>query len=136
MAFLNWGPNFSVGVAAFDREHQGLMAIINELHDKMQSGQGKEVVGAIVKRLIDYTIRHFEHEEVELKKHGYPQLRDHQAQHDALKQKVSEFHNRLTIGYNGLITIEMLRFLKSWLETHIQQEDKAYGLFLNGKGVR
>ena len=136
MAFLNWGPHLSVGVAAFDREHQGLIAIINELHDKMQAGQGKDVLAGLLKRLIDYTINHFEHEELELKNHAYPQLRDHQAQHAALRQKVREFHNRLTIGYNGLIAVEMLRFLKSWLETHIQQEDRAYGRYLNGEGIR
>jgi hemerythrin-like metal-binding protein len=136
MAFLNWNPGFSVGVNTFDQEHKGLIALINELHDKMHAGQGKEVLGAILKKLIDYTVRHFEHEEIELKRHGYPQLREHQAQHDKLKQKVTEFHNRLTIGYNGLIAIETLKFLKSWLEQHIQQEDKAYGRFLNSKGVR
>jgi hemerythrin-like metal-binding protein len=136
MAFLNWGPHLSVGVAAFDQEHQGLVAIINELHDKMQSGQGKDVLGGLLKRLIDYTITHFEHEESALKQHGYPLLREHQAQHQALKTRVTEFHNRLSIGYNGLITVEMLRFLRSWLEQHIRQEDRAYGRYLNSKGIR
>lgn len=136
MAFLNWTGDFSVGVAAFDREHMGLIAIINELHENMQAGQGKDVVGTVIKKLIDYTGRHFEHEEIELRRHGYPLLREHHAQHEALKAKVGEFHNRLTIGFSGLIAIEMLRFLKTWLQQHIQQEDKQYGRFLNGKGIR
>jgi hemerythrin len=136
MAFLYWGPQLSLGVSTFDDEHMGLIAVINELHDSMQAGQGKDVLGKILDKLIDYTVRHFEHEEIELTRHGYPQLREHKSQHEKLKQKVAEFKNRLSIGYSGLIAVEMLKFLKTWLEQHIQQEDKAYAKFLNGKEVR
>lgn len=135
MAFMNWGPHFSLGIRAVDQEHMRLVVIINELHDKMQAGQGKDVLASILDQLILYTVQHFEHEEALLKQHGYPQLIEHKAQHEALKQKVGEFNNRLTIGYNGLIAIEMLKFLKNWLAQHIQQEDKAYARFLNSKNL-
>ncbi|GAA0533550.1 hemerythrin-like metal-binding protein [Rhizomicrobium palustre] len=135
MAFLNWSQSFSVGVKAFDDEHKGLMAIINELHDKLQAGKGKDVLASILDKLIRYTVEHFQHEEAELKRLGYPKFREHQAQHEKLKVKVTEFRNRLTIGYNGLIAIEMMKFLKSWLEQHILHDDKAYGNHLNSKGL-
>ena len=38
---------------------------------------------------------------------------------------------------NGtLLALELLRYLKEWLARHIQQDDKKYGVFLNGKGVK
>lgn len=135
MAFLNWHPGLSVGVKAFDQEHMKLISLINELHDSMQSGKGKDILGSVLNKLVDYTATHFDREEAEFKRLGYPHLRAHQQQHEKLKQKVGEFRNRLSIGYNGLITIEMLRFLKAWLEQHIQREDKLYGKFMNGKGI-
>lgn len=136
MAFLNWNPAFSIGVEAFDNEHRGLIQLINDLHSNMQAAKGRDVLDSILDKLIAYTLEHFEHEEIMLKRHGYPQLREHCEQHQRLKQKVGEFRNRLSIGYHGLIAIEMLRFLKTWLERHIQQEDKAYAVFLNSKGIR
>jgi hemerythrin len=136
MAFFKWNPAFSVGVVTFDREHMGLIEMINDLHDAMRDGKGKDGLDVTVARLIDYTTKHLEHEEGELKKHGYPQLREHCRQHEELKLRVREFRNRLTIGYNGLITVEMARFLKTWLEQHILREDMHYSQFLGGKGVR
>jgi hemerythrin len=136
MAFFTWNPAFSVGVPAFDREHMGLIQMINDLHGAMRDGKGKDALDGTVAKLIDYTTKHFDHEEAELKKHGYPKLREHCQQHEDLKLRVREFRNRLTIGYNGLITVEMARFLKTWLEQHILREDMHYSHFLSSKGIR
>lgn len=135
MPFLRWNPSFSIGVEAFDVEHQELMRMINDLHQDLQAGKGQDAGQAIVTRLIDYTAVHFAHEEAELQRHGYPQRRLHREQHEKLKARVAEFHARLTHGQNSLIAIEMLRFLKTWLEKHIQSEDRHYGAFLNAKGI-
>ncbi len=34
-----------------------------------------------------------------------------------------------------IITIEVLHFLREWLENHLLGSDKKYGPFLNSKGV-
>jgi len=135
MAFLTWTPAYSVGVDAFDREHVRLMEMINALHDGMHTGKAKAALDKVMEELISYTVHHFEHEERELLKHGYPQLRAHKEQHKELRAHVMEFRNRLTLGFNGAVAIEMSRFLRAWLLRHIQDEDREYGRFLNAKGI-
>jgi hemerythrin len=50
---LAWKPEYSVGVSELDQQHKGLVAMMNELHDAMMQGKGSEVLGGILKRLIE-----------------------------------------------------------------------------------
>ena len=44
MSLITWDESLSVNVAEIDRQHQKRVAMINELHDAMKSGKGKEIV--------------------------------------------------------------------------------------------
>lgn len=132
---FQWSDNYSVKVDAMDTQHKKLFEIIRELYTAMRSGHGKDVAGDVLRRLIDYTVRHFAEEEKLMEKHGYPLLVQHKAEHKALTDKVVAFKKDFDAGTVG-ITADLMRFLQEWLTNHIQTVDKKYGDFLNSHGVR
>ena len=64
MAFLDWSADYSVGVAIFDDEHKKLIAIINSLHEALQTGVNSETLDQISGSMVEYTLMHFRHEEM------------------------------------------------------------------------
>jgi len=131
---FEWRQEFSVGIHTIDGQHQNLFRIAAELHEAMKAGKGRLAVGRILDRLIQYTSVHFAHEERLMQQCGYPGYPAHKAEHDALAQKVLALQK----DYNErqmTITIELLHFLKDWLEHHIQESDSRYSPFLKEKAL-
>lgn len=135
MAYIAWDAKLSTGVKTIDDQHKVLVALINELHDAMSVGKGKQVIADVLKRLIDYTVSHFSTEEKFMTQYGYPQISDQKSEHSKFVDKVSEFQ----AGFNGgkiTISLEVMFFLKDWLVNHILSTDKKMGVFLSDKGVK
>jgi hemerythrin len=135
MALINWSDSYSVKVKQFDDQHKKLISMVNELHDSMKIGKGKEILGKILTGLVQYTELHFRNEEQLMKQHGYPGYENHKKEHNMLVVQVSDLHKQHQQG-NTPITQNVLLFLKEWLNNHIQGEDRNYGPFLNGKGIK
>jgi hemerythrin-like metal-binding protein len=86
----------------------------------------------LLKDLVAYTKMHFNFEERTLELYGYPQLPDHKTSHENLVKKAQDFTTRFEAGTANL-SIELLDFLKHWLNHHILKEDMAYSGFLRAK---
>lgn len=134
MALIEWRADLSVEVAEIDRQHQKLVAMINDLHQAMSEGKGKERLGDIVNDLVSYTNVHFKTEENYFAKFGYPDTAAHKKEHAAFVVKVSEFKSGFENGELSL-TLEVMQFLSKWLRTHIKGTDKKYTQFFNDKGL-
>lgn len=65
--------------------------MINDLHDAMRQGKGRNVLGRIVSGLMDYTRIHFKTEEGYFDRFGYPDSRTHKKEHSNFVKRVSEF---------------------------------------------
>ena len=134
MALLTWNDSFSVKVRQFDDQHKKLVGMVNDLHDAMKEGKGKEVLEKILNGLIQYTSTHFAEEERLMKQHGYPDYEQHKKEHNQLVLQVLDLQKNHKEG-KAILTQSVMTFLKDWLQKHIQGEDKNYGPFLNGKGI-
>jgi hemerythrin len=135
MALINWNDTFSVNVAEIDRQHQKLVSMINELSDAMKLGKGKDVLGKIINSLINYTVDHFKIEERYFDRYKYSETNSHKMEHAVFVEKVSEFKNGYETGKLSL-SIEVMNFLSTWLQTHIKDTDKKYSQFFNEKGLK
>jgi hemerythrin len=122
---FEWSPKYSVGVSSVDAQHQNLFAISRELHAAMVAGQGKASLARILDRLVSYTVVHFAHEERLMRLYDYPDLPAHKAQHDALTRQVTKFQEDFNAGRVAM-TVQLLQFLKDWLQKHIQGADQKY----------
>ncbi len=134
MALIDWSPALDTKIGSIDGQHKKLVALINGLHEAMKTGMGKEVVAKAIDELVDYTVVHFSNEEKLMTSYGFPGYIAHKKEHDEFTQKVRKLDEDFKSG-KLLITIEIMRFLKDWLTTHIQGTDQKYSPFLIGKGV-
>jgi hemerythrin len=134
MPYLNWNSKYSVNVKCFDEDHQQLFQIINELHDGMKAGHGKDVLQSVLTKLLRYAEEHFAREEAAMKSRGFPQLRAHIEEHRSFTAKMKEVSDQCRAGTIG-ITVDMLEFLTQWLARHIVGTDQQYSEFLNARGV-
>lgn len=134
MALITWNSGYSVNVKKFDGQHMKLVEMVNQLHDAMKVGKGKEALGQILQSLADYTNTHFREEEQMMKLHDYPGYEDHKKEHNALMTQVRETIEQHRQGKH-ILSQDIMTFLKNWLTSHILDRDKKYGPYLNEKGI-
>jgi len=129
-----WSETYSVKIGIVDTQHKNLVNILNELHQAMVAGHGRDKLGQVLSNLIKYAQVHFATEERLMQTHGYTDFPAHKAEHDQLTSTLKEYQGKFVANEIGL-TIEMMDFLKDWLTKHILGCDKKYGPFLNAEGV-
>lgn len=135
MALVVWSEKLSVGVGSIDDQHKKLVTLLNQLHDGMIAGRGKEVVGPVLKGLIDYTATHFKYEEDLFARTGYADTAAHKKEHADLVRRVLEVQKTYNEKGPSVLTIQVMNFLKDWLTSHIQGSDQKYRPHLLAKGV-
>ena len=134
MALIEWTDKMALNILEVDRQHQKLVGLINELDDAMQHGRGRDVVGAVLERLVDYTVYHFGTEEHLLETHNYPGSVRHKLQHVEFVKKLIEFRDALARREISL-SIQVMSYLSDWLVDHIQGTDRQYVGHLAERGV-
>lgn len=130
-----WKEEYSVKVNDLDNQHKKLFEIVNQLDDYMRKGKGKEILGKVLKDMVDYTKIHFAAEERILRDNNYPDYDQHKAIHAKITEKVSMIHKQYIEGNGSHLSIDTMNYLNNWLSKHILGTDQKYSAHLNGKGV-
>jgi hemerythrin len=126
MEIITWKNFYSVGEPSLDAQHKQIVGIINDLFDAMEKKSSQQVIKPILDSLVKYTFEHFKHEEEAMAAAEYPDLSEHKALHDKIRQKTLDLRDNVDFitGHN------LLSFLKQWWLGHIQSEDKKYAPYL------
>ena len=135
MPYLPWSDEFSVNVREIDEQHQRLVGMINGLHEALISGRGKEVQRKIIADMVDYAGVHFGTEEKYMGLYKFPGQGNHKAEHDSFSEKAADLKARVE-GKGFVLTLEVLNFLRDWLQNHILVTDKQYSNHFNNCGLR
>lgn len=125
MAFLSWRNEYRVGVEQIDEEHRYLFDLINAFHDTHVGGTNRSALGQILNRLVHYAEQHFRHEEAIMKAEAYPAFVEHCALHEDLYLTIFRLSEELAAG-SLRVDMETVRFIRSWLVTHIVQHDLQF----------
>lgn len=135
MALIEWTADLTLGIKEIDNQHRRLVAMINDLHDAMRQGKGKEVLGKIIDGLAAYTETHFKTEEKYFDQFAYPKAYTHKSEHNNFVQKVTEFRAGFSEGKFGLST-EVMNYLSDWLKNHIRGSDREYLPVFKSNGLQ
>ena len=131
---LQWTEQLSTSVDQIDREHRELIVRVNSLLAALDRGSGREDITGIVQFLTDYVVFHFGNEEKAMAQYGYPDSRQHKAQHEQFVKTFGRLKERLLREGTGPQLIEDTRQLVvDWLINHIKYADRGLGLFLKRK---
>lgn len=134
MSVFAWKAEYSVGIGEIDDQHKQLVAMVNDIHEAMAEGKGRDILGEILTKLITYTKQHFASEEALMEKHGFPDFPAHKVSHAKMTKRVLELQKEFEQS-DVKHSIEVARFLQQWLNKHILETDKQYSSFLKNKGV-
>lgn len=134
MALITWKEVYSVNITEIDNQHKKLIELINNLHDAMITGKGKEEISKTLRGLVNYTLTHFATEEKYFDQYDFPGSEAHKKQHRDLVEQVAALQKKHESG-ERVLTIDVMNFLRDWLNDHIIGSDKGYGSYLNSKGV-
>lgn len=123
---LRWRPEYSVGNAKLDRQHQQLLSLCIEAHDLIRL-DGRQSGGRLDRVLNDlwaYASFHFHAEEAFLESIGFPDIEAHLAEHENYREKLA---NTLVDTLNGTLSHEgLLDYLSYWWINHILGSDMRY----------
>lgn len=130
--FFEWDDAlYSVGDDTIDKQHQGLLAVLNRLYALVNDEAevaNTTAVADMMHALTTYIIEHFSYEENRLQESAYPieKIERHRAEHDFMIAKVQAFERRLENG-DPTVLDEMLPYLYGdWLIQHICISDMDY----------
>ena len=130
-----WKPEYSVSVKEFDDQHKRLIELINTLHDAMIAGRGRQILQAVLTKLVIYAKTHFTAEERLMRAHQFPAYAAHKAEHDKFTTTILAFEADFQTG-KVTLTVPLMQFLKDWLVQHIQKTDKEYAPHFSAKGLK
>ncbi len=126
---MEWKESFSTGIKKIDDEHRELVRMIDRLEKAMERGEAEDILGPVLKNLVEYVRFHFRNEEEVMVKTGFPDLKRHRVLHRNLVNEVASILNDLK--KDRLWTVpELVGFLQHWLVDHILGEDVRIGQHL------
>ena len=128
MAFLDWNDKYKIGVAEMDEQHKKWLSFLNAFYDNLDKGPITDKLKTLLDEAIDYTLYHFSEEEKYMTSIHYPKLKDQQAKHAEIREKLESYRQKMNDG-KLVISTTVTTEMKKWFNEHILTDDKAYGEF-------
>ena len=126
MAFMEWTPEMSVGLAELDDDHKMLVRVINQLATNTgQAGALRQCIFALMR----YAEFHFAREEHVMQACGFTALPEHKLEHEDFTAQIQALAKRFEENPEAAapeINEKLLDYLKNWLTHHILIVDMAY----------
>ncbi len=122
MPLIEWDEKFSVGVAAVDHEHRGLIALVNEAHERLARPGAAAAVADLLGEIHARIAAHFALEERLMQEQRYDGYAEHKADHERLLDEIRDIMD----DYADNRVYDELRFarrLAEWFSVHFQTHD-------------
>ncbi len=90
MSLLEWKPEYSVGIASMDDEHQEMIAMINAVYGQLGEAASSEDIEAGLEAIFSTISGHFALEERIMLDAGYDEYADHKEDHEELLDQIRD----------------------------------------------
>ncbi len=130
---IAWGPQFEIGHAVIDAQHEELLRRVEEFVETMRTCKAGGQADEIIQFLHEYVKVHFRTEEQCMREHNYPLLQLQLEQHARFSKEFSrlaaEIHSnidkdRLFLQFKTQI------FVVDWIVHHTTKLDRHFGKYL------
>jgi len=134
-ARLEWQNEYSVGVEELDKQHQGMLNIINTLFLEQQTEYDSNRLSETISSLIHYAYVHFATEEKYLMQMNIPDLKLHVLEHIDFIMKTLELSLKAKEGTKDNRQV-LLKYLEGWYSSHILGIDRLYIPYFKANGIK
>ena len=122
---FEWDDKYSVGIKSIDNQHREIFVLLNKLLEAIKMGHASDVTIQIIQELERYAVNHFQKEEYFFQRFNYQGSAEHITEHQNFIKKLAVLKSEINSG-KLILTIELLNFLKDWIDHHILVVDKKY----------
>lgn len=122
----------SVWLPEFDKEHDELFRIADEIRSAMQEGALLRAVEPLLQELNKHAREHFANEEKQMRSTRYPLLAWHRKQHDTVRRKLENLARSVAQGDRESV-LPTLDFLAGWLRDHTSVADRMMASYLRNQ---
>lgn len=124
-----WNDHFDTGLPEVDRQHRRLVQMLNSLAGCVAYRQSRQQLNAILDDLTEYTVYHFQTEELIWHEYlpGDIDEIQHKEVHASFVQTVERLKADLDANIVDKVLQDALAFLATWLASHILESDKQLG---------
>jgi hemerythrin-like metal-binding protein len=124
---MQWNESYNLGIPAIDKQHRELYEMLNKLNLAMANGRGRSVAADVMSRLSPLIHDHFAEEEKTLRQRNSPPYRQSCIRHSEDLKMVHLFLQDKSAADPSAV-IDLLYFLDTLLDGHIDSERQALGL--------
>ena len=121
MALLEWRDEFQTGIAGVDYEHQELIAQINAVYALIGDGDRRQVIDGL-DDIYGSIAAHFALEERSMRRLGYDQYLQHQADHERLLDEIRDITDAFETT-EQLDDARLSQQLANWFQLHFKTHD-------------
>jgi len=132
---FEWDDKYSVGIKSIDNQHREIFVLLNKLLEAIKMGHASDVTIQIIQELERYAVNHFQKEEYFFQRFNYQGSAEHITEHQNFIKKIAVLKSELNSG-KMILTIELLNFLRDWIEHHILVIDKKYSACFRQNGLQ
>jgi hemerythrin-like metal-binding protein len=135
---IEWSAErHGLGIPGIDSQHQELFLVFNRLAELAEAPDSPDRTRGLVtvlKRLYAYCHFHFNTEIELLRRHLYPEVREHVGLHGGFTMRVKEFIDTVRSSPHPDVG-PILDSLVDWIVNHIMDEDRKYADWLHRNGI-
>lgn len=131
---LDWIPDFELGIAEMDEQHQQLIALVNTLHASFKQNKNKKEIKENLRSFVDFTAYHFGNEEQYFEQFGYDKATEHVQEHRAFVKEITTFQDDYVANKVKFLD-DIMKYMKGWLFKHFTQTDKLYQELFKQQGL-
>ncbi|PWB54158.1 MAG: hypothetical protein C3F18_06920 [Nitrosomonadales bacterium] len=133
---LAWDESrHSLGIPSLDRQHRGMMDLVNELAEAVAHGCSYEQAHQQMEKILDFVADHFADEEALMRKHDFPGLKQHAAEHEKLLREAATLMETYDAGHADRALL-ITAFLTDCVENHILHEDRVVSQYFREQGIK
>lgn len=130
MALIEWRDEFTIGIASVDYEHQGMIRMINKLHEELAGDASRDAVIDMLGDIHNLISAHFALEEKEMVEMGYGEFDSHKDDHERLLDEIRDIMDEVEDGTAEGYEADLGRRLEAWFGEHFKTADSRLHHFL------
>jgi hemerythrin len=122
MSYLDWKPEFSVGIKDVDAEHREMIELINSVYDELGGQRDADAVDRFLGDVHRAVQSHFALEERIMRESRYEEYEDHKNDHEDLLDDIRDMMD--TFDEDPVAGFETLeQSLSQWFGNHFATFD-------------